>query len=149
MKFPRNARILRSHFDVAPFAAVFFLLLIFLLLGALIPTAGIPLQPARIQPPAAANLPGPDQPTVAMAVDADGNLYYENQMVSERVLVNGLTVANRAAHAPLTLILHADQSVTCSNLVHLSLLARHCGITNLLLATLPRVEEPSAPIAKR
>ena len=32
MKFPRNARLLRSPFDVAPFVAVFFLLLIFLML---------------------------------------------------------------------------------------------------------------------
>ena len=37
MKFPRNAKIIRSHFDAAPFAAVFFLLVIFLMLGALIP----------------------------------------------------------------------------------------------------------------
>ena len=32
MKFPRNARLLRSPFDVAPFVAVFFLLIIFLML---------------------------------------------------------------------------------------------------------------------
>ena len=44
MKFPRNAKILRSPFEMAPFAAVFFLLVIFLLLGALLPTPGIPLQ---------------------------------------------------------------------------------------------------------
>ena len=37
MKFPRNAKLLRSPFDVAPFAAVFFLMVIFLLLMALLP----------------------------------------------------------------------------------------------------------------
>jgi biopolymer transport protein ExbD len=143
MKFPRNARILRSHFDVAPFAAMFFLLLIFLMLGALLPTAGIPLQATQLQPPAAASLPGTDQPTVAMAVDGAGNLYFGNQIVSERVLRNGLIVAKRTARVPITLIIHADQSVTYGNLTHLSLLARNCGITNLLLATLPQVEEQS------
>ena len=143
MKFPRNARILGSHFDVAPFAAMFFLLLIFLMLGALLPTAGIPLQATQLQPPAAASLPGTDQPTVAMAVDGAGNLYFGNQIVSERVLMNGLIVAKRTARVPITLIIHADQSVTYSNLTHLSLLARNCGITNLLLATLPQVEEQS------
>jgi len=140
MKFPRNAKILRSHFDVAPFAAVFFLLLIFLLLGALLPTPGIPLTP-----PAADNLPGTDQPTVAMAVDQNGNLYYENQMVSERVLINGLMVATNTTRAPLTLIIHADQSVSYATLVHLTLLARDHGITNTLLATLPRVEAGAKP----
>ena len=37
MKFPRNTRLLRSPFDVAPFATVLFLLVIFLMLGALLP----------------------------------------------------------------------------------------------------------------
>ncbi len=141
MKFPRNAKILRSHFDVAPFAAVFFLLLIFLMLGALIPTAGIPLQ--SLQPPVATNLPGTDQPTVAMAVDAQERLYFENQIVTERVLKTSLTAAVHAARNPLTLVIHADKAVSYQTLAHLSLLARDCGITNALLATLPRFE--SAP----
>ena len=138
MKFPRNAKILRSHFDVAPFAAVFFLLLIFLMLGALIPTPGIALQPPQTS--AADNLPGTDKPTVAMAVDASGNYYYENQIVSERVLITSLKVATNSACAPLTLIIHADKSVSFETLAHLTLLARNCGITNAWLATLPRVE---------
>lgn len=138
MKFPRNAKILRSHFDVAPFAAVFFCLLIFLMLGALIPTAGIPLQ--SLQPPGTENLPGTDQPTVAIAVDAQERLYFENQIVTERVLKTSLTVAAGSAREPLTLIIHADKAVSYDMLAHLSLLARDCGITNCLLATLPRVE---------
>ena|ERR1035438_4218901 len=138
MKFPRNAKILRSHFDVAPFAAVFFCTMIFLLVGVLIPTAGIPVQ--SLQPPEADNLPGTDQPTVAMAVDAQERLYIENKIVTERVLANKLIVAAKSARAPLTLIIHADKAVSYGTLAHLSLLARDCGITNALLATLPRVE---------
>lgn len=142
MKFPRNAKILRSHFDVAPFAAVFFLLVIFMMLAALIPTAGIPLQP--LQPPEAENLPGTDKPNVAMAVDAAGNLYYGNQIVTERVLISSLMAATNAARSPLTLVIHADKAVTYDTLVHLTLLARNCGITNTWLATLPRVEPAAA-----
>jgi biopolymer transport protein ExbD len=145
MKFPRNAKILRSHFDVAPFAAVFFLLVIFLMLGALIPTAGIPLKPLQpLQPPDAVNLPGTDQPTVAMAVDAEERLYFENQIRTERVLQNSLIVAAQSAREPLTLIIHADKGVSYQMLAHLSVLARDCGITNILLATLPRVEAAPA-----
>lgn len=135
MKFPRNAKILRSHFDVAPFAAVFFVLLIFLMLAQLLPTAGIPLQP-----PVADNLPGTDQPTVAMAVDAGGNYYFDNQLVTRRVLIASLRAATNQSRAPLTLVIHADQAVTYQTLVDLALLARDYGITNTLLATLPRVE---------
>ena len=135
MKFPRNAKILRSHFDVAPFAAVFFLLLIFVLFGTLIPSAGIPLLP-----PSATDLPGVQTPCVDVAVDANGNLYFKNQMVTERVLINGLMVATNTTQAPLTLIIHADKSVSYDTIVHLTMLARNYGITNALLATLPRVE---------
>jgi len=136
MKFPRNARILRSQFDVAPFAAVFFLLVIFLLLSALLPVPGLHMQ---LNPPAADNLPGVNQPTVAMAVDATGRFYFENQIVSESVLKTSLTNAVSSAHEPLTLVIHADKAVTYEQIAHLSLLARDCGITNSLLATLPRV----------
>ena len=133
MKFPRNAKILRSHFDVAPFAAVFFVLVIFLLLGALLPTAGIPLQP-----PSAADLPGVDKPTVAIAVDANGQLYFENQLIAEPQLTNRLAAAASASREPLTLVIHADKAVTYDQLAHFVLLARDAGITNTLLATLPR-----------
>jgi len=132
MKFPRNAKILRSHFDVAPFAAVFFCLVIFLLLGALLPTAGLPLLP-----PAADNLPGIETPTVALAVDAQERLYFGNQIVTESVLKNNLIVAAHGMRQPLTLIIHAYKTVSYDTLAHLTLLARDCGITNLLLATLP------------
>jgi biopolymer transport protein ExbD len=140
MKFPRDAKILRSHFDVAPFAAVFFLLLMFLMLSGLLPTPGIPLAP-----PTADQLPGPDKPTVAMAVDANENLYYDNSIVTEGVLINYLMVANRTTRTPLTLIIHADKNVSYGTLAHLSLVARRCGITNCWLATMPGIEPAAKP----
>jgi biopolymer transport protein ExbD len=141
MKFPRNAKILRSQFDVAPFAAVFFVVAIFLMLGALMPVQGLHTQ---LTPPTAANLPGVDTRTVAMAVDAGGNLYFENQIVTERVLRTSLEASLAGAHEPLTLVIHADRAVSYETLAHLTLLARDCGITNALLATLPRVTDAPA-----
>jgi biopolymer transport protein ExbD len=134
MKFPRNTRLLRNPFDVAPFAAVFFLLVIFLLLGALLPTPGL-----RLLPPVADGLPGTDKPRVAVAVDAGGRLYFANQIVSEAQLKSGLVAAAKNSREPLTLVIHADQSVTYAQLVRLTLLARDAGIPDALLATLPRV----------
>lgn len=140
MKFPRNAKILRSHFDVAPFAAVFFLLVIFLMVGALIPTKGLPLQP-----PTADHLPGPAGPTLAIAVDAGGQLYFENRTVDERYLLTQFRDATNTARTPVTLVIHADKTVSYQTLVHLSLLARSRGITNLWLATLPGIEPGANP----
>jgi biopolymer transport protein ExbD len=136
MKFPRNAKILRSPFEVAPFAAVLFLLVIFLMLGALLPTQGIRF---RLQPPAVDVLPGTDQPTVAMAVDSGGRFYFANQIVTNEMQLNSsLSNAVKIFRAPLTLVIHADKTVTEDQLIHLALLARNAGITNALLATLPR-----------
>ena len=141
MKFPRNSRLLRSSFDMAPFAAVLFLVVIFLMLGAFLPTSGLPL---RL--PVANGLPGTGQPTVAVAVDANGRFYFANQIVSEDKLKSALKTAAQKSHAPLTLVIRADKTVTYDQLIHLALLARDAGIRSALLATLPRVvTAPAAP----
>jgi biopolymer transport protein ExbD len=141
MKFPRNTRLLRNPFDVAPFAAVFFLLVIFLMLGALLPTPGIPLLP-----PTANDLPGMDKPSVSIAVDANGRFYFANQIVNEAQLKSNLSAAAKKFREPLTLVIHADKTVTYEQLVHLTMLAHDVGIQNTLLATLPRiVNTPDLP----
>jgi biopolymer transport protein ExbD len=141
MKFPRNARLLRSTLDVAPFAVVFFLLIIFLTLAALLPTPGLSL---RL--PVAGDLPGTDKPTVAVAIDADGRLFYANQIVTENELKTHLSIALKNSAGPLTLVVQADKAVTYGQLVHLTMLARDAGIRDVLLATLPRVtSEPGQP----
>jgi biopolymer transport protein ExbD len=136
MKFPRNTRLLRNPLDVAPFAAVFFLLVIFLLLGALLPVQGLRVQ---LRPPTANDLPGTDQPSVSVAIDAGGRFYFANQIIGEAQLKSNLAAAAKNFRAPPTLIIHADKSVTYDQLVRLTVLARDAGIQNVLLATLPRV----------
>lgn len=134
MRFPRNARIFRGRLDAAPLAAVFFLLVIFLMLGSLVYTPGV-----RLELPAADNVSGTDQPTIAVAVDSHGRLYFENQLVlDERQLTNQLYRAAVASSVPLTLLIQADGLVTTETLVHLTMLARTAGITNGLIATSPR-----------
>jgi biopolymer transport protein ExbD len=141
MKFPRNSRLLRSPFDLAPFAAVLFLLVIFLMLGALVPISGLPL---RL--PVADNLPGTDKPTVTVVVDANGRFYFANQIVNEDKLKSALKTAVQKSREPLTLVIQADKAVTYDQFIHLTLLARDAGIQNALLATLPRaVTAPAGP----
>jgi biopolymer transport protein ExbD len=132
MKFQRNARILRTQLDAAPFATVFFILVMFLSLSSLVYTPGVP-----IRLPAGADLPGTDQPALSVAVDRAGRLYFENQLIEEADLKKSLGDRVRAASEPMVLILQADESVTQKSLVQLAMLARETGITNLLWATLP------------
>ena len=135
MKFPRNARIFRGQLDAAPFAAVFFLLVIFMMLGSLVYTPGARL---RLQLPRADGLPGTDKPTVSVAVDGDGRLYYENQWIEENDLRGRLREAAKKSPEPLTIVIQADKSVNYETCLHLALLARDAGISEALLATLPR-----------
>ncbi len=134
MKFPRNARIFRGHLDAAPFAAVFFLLVIFIMLGSFVYTPGV-----RLQLPVADDLPGTDKPTSAVAIDANGRLYFENRWVDEDQLKVRLALAQKNSPQPLTLLVQADKAVTYEKLVRLTALAREAGISEAWLATLPRL----------
>jgi biopolymer transport protein ExbD len=142
MKFPRNARILRSQLDAAPFAAVFFLLVMFMMLGSLVYTPGARLE---LQLPAANGLPGTDKPSVSVAIDADGRLYYENQWIDENLLRQRLRDKARGISEPLTLVVQADKTVSYERLMRLTLLARDAGIPEALLATLPSPVAHSLP----
>jgi biopolymer transport protein ExbD len=147
MKFPRNSKLLRSPFDIAPFAAVFFLLIFFLLLGALLPAPGLALQLPKFSVIGSANdLPGTDKPTVAVAIDSGGRLFFASQMVTEQQLTDQLKRAVSASKSPLTIVIQADEKVDYGTIVHISLLARDAGINNALLAMQPRiVSTPNQP----
>jgi len=132
MKFPRNARIFRGQLDVAPFAIVFFLLIIFLLLGSMVYTPGV-----KVTLPVADDLPGTDKPTVAVAMDGTGRLYFENQLIDETRLRQRLREA-AAQHPGLTLLVQADVAAQYRYIMRLTLLSREAGTTESVLATLPR-----------
>jgi biopolymer transport protein ExbD len=133
VKFPRNARIFRGRLDAAPFAAVFFLLVIFVMLGGLVYTPGV-----HVALPAADDLAGTDKPTISVALDKNGRLYFENQSIEESQWTNQLQVAAKKSAEPLTLVVQADKAATYEMVLHLALLARDAGIQDVLLATLPR-----------
>jgi len=140
MKFPRNARIFRGRLDAAPFAAVFFLLMIFLLLASLVYTPGV-----RIQLPVANDLPGTDRPIVRVAMDKEGRLYYQNEAIEETLLKVKLAAARKKSAEPLTLVVQADKAASYEKVMHLVLLANEAGIQDALLATLPQALATPAP----
>jgi biopolymer transport protein ExbD len=144
MKFPRTAKILGGQSDAAPYAAVFFLLVIFMLIAALLPTPGVGLSLVNL--PEADNLSGVNQPAISVAIDSSNRLYFANQLIAAAQLKASLSNAVSHASAPLTLVIQADKTVSYDEVLQLSLLARDAGITNALLATLPRaVALPAIP----
>jgi biopolymer transport protein ExbD len=142
MKFARNARLLRSQLDAAPFAGVFFLLVIFMMLGSLIYTPGARVE---LQLPRGTGFAGTDKPRVSVAIDADGRLYYENQWIEETALFGRLQEAARRSTEPLTLVVQADKRVTHDRVMRLTRLASDAGIEEALLAALPGPMGPSSP----
>ncbi len=141
MKFPRNAKPFAGQLDAAPFAGVFFVLLIFVALGNnLIFTPGVP-----IRLPEAADLPGTLNPTAVVTVAAGGEFYYDNQVITLERLRARLAEEVRRAREPLTLVVQADRDVRYEVLVQLGLLAHDAGIKDALLATRPRLSPQPPP----
>lgn len=141
MRFPRNNRIFRGQFDAAPFAGVFFLLVLFLLLHpAFVFVPGVPLHL-----PEAVDLPGTDRPTVVVAVDEGGQFYFANQVCDEATLAEKLKEAATLAREPLTLVVRADEDVKYKVLARLWLIARNAGIRDMLQATRPPLVPAAAP----
>jgi biopolymer transport protein ExbD len=134
VKFPRHARLIQGRQDAAPYASVFFLLLLFVMLGSLVYTPGVQVP---LDLPMATDLPGTDKPTVTVAVDANGQLYFENELVTESELTARLDRAKARIGEPLTLIVQADKAVRYERLMRLTLLARAAGIHEAVLATQP------------
>ncbi len=138
MRFPRNTKVFRGQLDAAPFAGVFFLLLIFLLLNSsMVFTPGVP-----IQLPEAVNLSATTNQTLVVAVDQGGQLFFENQVIRHDQLKERLQSAVTEARQPLTLVVRADKKVELKELMPLWLLARAAGIKDIIQATRP----PVAPI---
>lgn len=148
MRFTRHARIFKGQLDAAPFAGVFFLVLIFLTFNSQL--VFIPGVRVQLDLPQADGLPGTANPTAVVAVDRSGQFYLENQIIAEPELkqrLQGLADKAKLRNAQLTLVVLADKAVPNDTLVRLAELARQSGINELLQATRPRLapQPPTTP----
>jgi biopolymer transport protein ExbD len=144
MRYPRNARILRTQLDMAPFATVFFLLTLFVFVGALMPMPGLPLNLPEPNERNADKLAALDEPSVAVAIDAHGRLYFGDQMVTEAQFRSRLREAVQKTSHPLALVVLADKAVPYGQLYRVWLLAREVGVRDIQHAVLPRAFEGPA-----
>jgi biopolymer transport protein ExbD len=140
MRYPRNVRMFHGPLDAAGFLSVAFLVVLFLsLLSLLVFTPG-----ARITLPAAEGFAGTTNPTVSVALDRTGKLYFHNQLIADDELSKQLKAAVRAAGGrALTLVVQADQDANYAALVRLGRLAREAGFHEVLLGTRPGLLAPS------
>ncbi|MEW6156231.1 MAG: biopolymer transporter ExbD [Verrucomicrobiota bacterium] len=133
MRLPRNAKIFRGQLDVAPFAGVFFLLVIFLLLqSSFVFTPGVHVS----LPDVSEHLPGTDKPTVVATIDASGRIYFESQVIHEESLLAKLK-SRVKENRDLTLVIQADKEGKLEPTLRLMALARKAGIQETVVATQP------------
>ena len=116
------------------------MLVLFLFLASLTYTPGI-----QLHLPLAGELPGTDKPKVAVAIDPNGLLYFDNQLIGEKELMLRLRDVRSRSPDPPILVVQADQAVRYEMVVRLALLAREAGIYEAWLATLPRAFAAPAP----
>jgi biopolymer transport protein ExbD len=138
MRLPRNAKIFRGQLDAAPFACVSFLLLMFLVLQSkLVFTPSI-----RVDlPEVPVDLPGTASPTVVVAIDRSGQIYYESQVVTDLAdLRSRLRAAVQHSQGPLTLEVQADKSATFEVTNPVLSLAAEAGFREARFAVRPRPE---------
>ena len=103
----------------------------------------------RIALPVVPDKPGVNTPSVVVAVNANGQYFYENQLVREESdLQAKLAQAAAVSREPLTLVLKMDREVVVDTFVKLSEMARKAGFANVLVGTRPSlrpVEQSKTP----
>jgi len=131
MRLPRNARIFRGQLDAAPFIGVFFILLMFILLHtSLVSHPGV-----EITLPRSDELPGPKGPVLVVAIDGDGEIYFESRAVRGPELEERLTDRASQLDQAATLVVQADRTVPQKTLIQIAETARRAGIHKAVLAT--------------
>jgi biopolymer transport protein ExbD len=138
MRLPRNAKVFRGQLDAAPFAGVSFLILMFLVLHSkLVFTPSIRVDLPQVP----VDLPGTTSPTVVVAIDRAGQIYFESQAVADLAdLRNRLRSAVQNSGEPLTLEVQADKSATFEITNPVLSLAAEAGFKEARFAVRPRLE---------
>ncbi len=91
-----------------------------------------------IELPKASGLAGTTNPTVVVAVNLGGQLFYRNRLMQEAELERELESAVRKSAEPLTLLVMADQAAHNQVVMRLGELARRVGIKEMLVAAAPK-----------
>jgi biopolymer transport protein ExbD len=133
--FPRTAKPFRGHLDLSA------LLCVLAPLGFAFSFHQFLVLPrgARLELPV-----GDAGPTVnagerllIVAVDANEQLYFENQVIGREALANALKQRAAGPFGPQTLLIQADRRVRLQQLADLAGLARITGVRSVIFGALP------------
>ena len=127
MKFPRNAKIFRGQLDVAPFASVFFLLTIFMVFSSLLVSSpGVQIELPEL---AGTETTQVTLPKLDIAVNADGKIFFESQIVPPEALPERLAFAvSRFEGKAPSLVLQADKNADLETLLQICRTAVEVGM---------------------
>jgi biopolymer transport protein ExbD len=99
----------------------------------------IKLPGSRLELPEDAGFTGAANPVLVVAMNLNGQIFFEQQLLREEVLQERLMMAVERSSEPLTLVLQADKMVPLHKITRLSQIARRAGIKRVQLATRPGV----------
>ena len=100
----------------------------------------------RIELPVSPDQAGVNTPSVIVAVNANGQIFYENQLVQkDSDLEERLARAAEAAREPLTLVLRMDRAVAVETFVKLSDMAQKAGFSQVVVGTRPSLRPVEGP----
>ena len=108
---------------------------------------GIAIRPpgTRLDLPEADDLPGTANPTLVLAINLNGQRFFENQIIKEDDRLRAkLAAARQQAGSDLTLVIQADRGLPWEEVVQVSRIAREANILQIIGATRPGVR----PIGK-
>lgn len=135
MKFRCSTKPIDDVLEIAPFCAVFLVLLLMLVLhSSLAPAPGV-----RIELPEMPPVPRPTSiaPELVVAIDQNGLIYFEHQVIGEKQLRDRLAAKVTASKQPVQLVLMADENVRQGEVLRLATLAKQCGINEVIMAVRP------------
>lgn len=97
----------------------------------------IKLPGSRLELPEDAGFAGAASPVLVVAVNLNGQIFFQHQLLREDLLQQRLSIAVERAGGPVTLLLQADRKVPYERIVRLSQIARKAGVAKIQLATRP------------
>jgi len=103
---------------------------------------GITIKPpsTRLDLPEADDLPGTANPTLVVAINVNGQRFFENQIIKDDDLLRAkLAAAVQQAGPDLTLVVQADRELPWEKIVQIHRIAHEAGIRYTIGATRPAV----------
>lgn len=139
MKFPRKAKIFHGgRLDFAPFASVFFLLVIFLVFSPLL----IPFPGVKMQQPQSVR---PNLPQLEAAIAEGGQIHFKSQLIRLEEFREKLARAVAQSERPPSLIVLMDKKAGYETFSQVYQIALEEGVGQVFLGELGEAFEPDKP----